>query len=396
MSEDAKEEQKKALVPEAAAAEQAAPKELAIDDYSGPGTVEAVPPGVISGCCWGSKPEPPLSVSPFVKTDPEDKPRKVKNILVILNPFGGNGRGARAWVNVKRVFEEAKVDYELKQTQHAGHATELARTEDLSKYDALAIIGGDGTINETITGLFARPDWEEKPIPVGLISGGTGNSVTVTLDETDPVETAKQIVAGYVRGIDIGKIICEEEPEENRLHWTINIVAWGLGVDANETAENCRCCGRMRYDVGALWQICRGAQRHAQLEIDGVKLENDFSTIMVQNNQHSGVDLRITPYAKVDDGFMDVVVCEQRPRGRILGMFDELKRGGSHVFLPEVDYIRFKKMRLSSETKTLLNIDGENKGSTPMTLEVFKQYLPIFYNFEKAVNADKYFGKSTV
>ena len=43
-------------------------------------------------------------------------------------------------------------------TTHAGHAREMARDNDLSGFDALCIIGGDGSIHELVNGILARAD----------------------------------------------------------------------------------------------------------------------------------------------------------------------------------------------------------------------------------------------
>jgi len=102
---------------------------------------------------------------------------------------------------------------------------------------------------------------------------------------------------------------------------------------------------------------------------------------MVQNNQHGGSNLRLAPYAHINDGLLDVILLEQRPRCRILKLFDELKREGSHVYFEEVDYRRFKKMTITTKSNNLLNIDGENRYSTPCTIEVMPSVIEIFAAF---------------
>lgn len=55
----------------------------------------------------------------------------------------------------------------------------------------------------------------------------------------------------------------------------------GLGADSNVTAENLRCCGPMRYDVGALWNVCLGKERHVRFVIDGEVLEGNYNIFLV-------------------------------------------------------------------------------------------------------------------
>ena len=93
------------------------------------------------------KKRPPSFVPSFKVENIEDLQRTVpKKLFVVMNPFGGNGAGKKAWKKAKAVFDEAKVEYDLNETQHAGHATELMQNCDFDAYDALVIIGGDGYV----------------------------------------------------------------------------------------------------------------------------------------------------------------------------------------------------------------------------------------------------------
>lgn len=98
-----------------------------------------------------------------------------------------------------------------------------------------------------------------------------------------------------MRKIDLGKI----SVSDGKVYYMCNLMGWGLGVDANITAENLRCCGPCRYDIGGIWNILKGLNRRAKVNIDGEILDDDFSCILVQNNQHGGSFLRFAPYAKI-------------------------------------------------------------------------------------------------
>eukprot|EP00455_Lapot_gusevi_P045341 TRINITY_DN5783_c0_g1_i3.p1 TRINITY_DN5783_c0_g1~~TRINITY_DN5783_c0_g1_i3.p1 ORF type:complete len:374 (-),score=81.18 TRINITY_DN5783_c0_g1_i3:46-1167(-) len=347
---------------------------ISIDEFQTPGLVHCVPPKMTRTCC-SEKPDPPLPLSAFVDTPEEKFPRLVpRRAILIMNPFSGNGRAQFAWDTVKPIFLTAGMEVVVHPTEYARHATELAKTLNFNGVDVLLVIGGDGTFNEVVNGLMLR---NEPFPPLGLIPGGTGNSVmwSIGLFRENPQAAAEVIVDGYLRKIDLGKVTMAE----NKVMYMINLLGWGLGVDANETAESCRCCGPCRYDFGAIWQILKGSRRFARCEIDDVTVEGDFCIIMVQNNQHGGSGLRLAPYAKIDDGCLDVVLARNQGRCATLGMFDELKRQGAHVYLDNVIYRRFKKMTIHSQPEnTFLNVDGENCGSTPCTIEMVHNAVTIF------------------
>jgi len=339
------------------------------------GRLKCEPPGVETGCCGSSKPHPPPFVDSFVYSSEEKEDIiKVQKVVLTYNPFSGNGRGKREFTVAMNVFKKANVEVKVIQTEYARHATKLANEFDFTGFDAFVVIGGDGTFHEFITGLMERKD--SKLIPIGLIAGGTGNSVLTSLGMLDTVKATEAIIKGSKRKVDLGKV-----SHTDGVTYMFNLLGWGLGVDANVTAESCRCCGPARYNCGALVQICKGTERTAHIEIDGEVMEKKYSIIMVQNNQHGGSNLRLAPYAHINDGLLDVIFLEQRPRCRILKLFDELKREGSHVYFEEVDYRRFKKMVITTKSNNLLNIDGENRDSTPCTIEVMPSVIEIFAPF---------------
>ncbi|CEP00658.1 unnamed protein product (mitochondrion) [Plasmodiophora brassicae] len=301
---------------------------------------------------------------------------KVQRIVVILNPFSGNGRGNRAWSKVQPVFEAANIHITLRTTESQKHAVTIARELGADAGDALVVIGGDGTLSEVLAGMMTAP--HKIDIPVGLIPGGTGNSVACSLGIKDPEVAARAIVGGRHCPIDIGKIICTSNGTK-REHFMINLCGFGLGVDANVTAANLRLFGKMRYDVGAFWQILKGRRRNMTISIDGDNVEGDILIVMIQNNKHGGVGLRLAPAAIMDDGLLDIVVLPNIGRAGTLSLFSRLKDNGKHVSDKAVVYRRFRKVTLKPDQPQRYNLDGENFDEyTEMEIEVVPRAINMF------------------
>jgi YegS/Rv2252/BmrU family lipid kinase len=341
-----------------------------------PGQLHIEPPSFSSGCCGGDPDAPPYC-SGFSRVEGKLEPVPVRNVFVVLNPHGGNGRGARAWAVVRSVFEENGVKFELLETERPRHATEALQRKNLDGFDAVVVVGGDGTISESLRGMMLRED--KRVIPFGLVPGGTGNSVVVTMEATDPRRAALNIVRGFVRRIDVGKVVTDEGT-----FYMLNIVGFGLASESNVTAENLRCCGRCRYDVAGLYNICLCKRRSTRLRIDGEDIERDVAFAMVQNNQHSGVEMRFAPYAKLDDGLFDLILFPHASVCRLLSAFDALKKGGRHIYFPECEYRRFRSLQVVSEHKSVVNIDGECNAFTPLSLDILPGALPVFFDPELA------------
>jgi len=336
--------------------------------------IKSQPHAMESGCC-GSKPEPPLSYPVIISTDDEKIEQvDVKHLCIVYNPYSGKGKASREWAIAKPIFEQHSIKLTIVPTKYPLHAQEIAAEHPLTGLDGFVVIGGDGTFHEFIQGLLSRKDG--RMIPVGLLPGGTGNNVLRSFGLLDIQNAVKSILSGTVRKIDLGKVTTKTESS-----FFINLFGWGLGVDGNVTAESCRCCGPARYNVGALVQICKGKRRQSSIQMDGKNYEGDYVLILVQNNQHCGENWRFAPYALINDGKFDCLMCRHLPRCRTLKLFDEVKRNGSHVYFDEVEYRQFQKMTITDPTPQIIMIDGENTNlRTPCTIECLRQILPIFYS----------------
>ena len=74
---------------------------------------------------------------------------------------------------------------------------------------------------------------------------------------------------------------------------------------------------------------------------------------------------------------MDIGILKKMTRRDVLKAFGMLKSEGRHVFHPRVDYHRFTTLSIKTEEPTAINIDGENIGSTPLNMSVFKHAVHI-------------------
>jgi YegS/Rv2252/BmrU family lipid kinase len=293
-----------------------------------------------------------------------------KHVTVLVNPRSGTRRGLAVLEEVKPVFAAAGTELRVQVTTHAGHAAELARTLDLDGCDGFCLIGGDGTLHEVVGGLMAR----EAPtaVPIGIIPGGTGDSVAQHLDCLDPIKAARRIVAGKTQPLDAVRVQMGED-----LAHCVNIAGWGAMVDINRTAERLRALGPPRYAMAALAHILRARRRRARLVLDGRVLEDAFLLVAVCNTQYTGKGMRLAPMADSTDGKLDVVLVRRATRLQMLQLFRKVF-DGSHVSLPCVEHHRVESFSMESDRADCLNLDGELKGSTPVSLEVVPAALRIF------------------
>ncbi len=131
------------------------------------------------------------------------------------------------------------------------------------------------TFHEFINGYMKR---KQQP-PVGFIAGGTGNSVLTSLGLTDTAKAAEMVIHGFVRRIDLGHVATL--PDDGKSKYWVNLIGWGVGVDANVVAESCRCCGPARYNFGGMVTVFQNKTRNATVDVDGCKINGPFDVMFV-------------------------------------------------------------------------------------------------------------------
>ena len=121
-------------------------------------------------------------------------------LLFIVNPRAGRTRSTAPLFDAVAHFCASGYLVDLRLTQAREDATRLAR-ELGGKFDAVVCCGGDGTLNETVTGLMDLPS----PPPLGYIPAGSTNDFASSLHLPDqPLEAARVITASGGRPLDVG------------------------------------------------------------------------------------------------------------------------------------------------------------------------------------------------
>ena len=293
----------------------------------------------------------------------------MKKYYLLVNPKGGHKRGLEIYEKVKHIFSGAGTKITVLYTEYAGHAFDFANTLDFVGYDGLCAIGGDGTMYELINGMLKRDD--NHKIPIGLITGGTGNSFMYDVDCLDPVDAAKRIVQHKLRPLDIAKVNANGE-----LFYSFNIIGWGLATDAGKLAEKLRWLGGVRYDVASIIEVLKGKDRIATLTLDQEIIKENFIFIIGCNTIHTGKAMKMAPLAQLNDGKIDLIIVRKTSRINLLKLFPKLF-SGDHIKSPLVEYRQVQNFSISLEETNDLTIDGEIIGMTPLNVKMIPKMVNV-------------------
>tara|TARA_A100000164_G_scaffold208797_1_gene185099 strand:- start:3900 stop:4787 length:888 start_codon:yes stop_codon:yes gene_type:complete len=293
----------------------------------------------------------------------------MKNLFMIVNPHGGLKKGLRILDKIKPIFNKKNIKLEILETKYAGHAQKFSNELDFSGYDGICAIGGDGTMHEIINGILKRKD--QKKLPIGLITGGTGNAFMHDLDCLNPEHAAKRIAKGFKRSIDVVKV-----QNKNDVIYAFNIVSWGMSTDISKLAEKLRIFGEQRYNMAAFIEILKNKRRLVKIIIEGNTYVGDYALILACNTIHTGKAMKVAPLAQLNDGMVDLIIARKSSRFHLLRLFPKLF-SGDHIADQIVDYRQVKKFSIEPIVNCELGIDGEILGNTPINAEVLSSAIQV-------------------
>lgn len=282
---------------------------------------------------------------------------------VILNPTAGRGAAARAWPAVRAALESGGARVERAETRDHGHAVELAEAAARAGWPVVVAMGGDGTVHEVANGLMRASGGGESVAAMGIVAVGSGNDFALLAKvPRDPAQAARRIAAGEARRVDVGRV---------GDRWFTNGV--GAGLDARVAVEanrNRRFKGMAIY-LWALAKVLRSFRPPVvRVEIDGSEvMERPMTLVSVGNGGRHGGGFWFCPTAKIDDGMLDVCVCDGLSTPRILHVLPKVIRG-AHVGESCVHMRTARRVRITSDTPLPVHADGEILAEGARELEI--------------------------
>ncbi|KAJ8283842.1 hypothetical protein COCON_G00026920 [Conger conger] len=189
--------------------------------------------------------------------------RQPCRVMLLLNPYSGKGQALALFnTHIQRMLTEAGILYTLVITERQNHARELVREADLSQWDALVIMSGDGLLFEVVNGLMEREDWETAiQTPLGILPGGSGNALAASvhhyagyqplLSEELLLSCGFLLCKGLVSQMDLVSI----NTSSNQRLFSFLSLAWGFVADVDIESEKYRYVGAARFTVGTLVRL---------------------------------------------------------------------------------------------------------------------------------------------
>ncbi|XP_047452988.1 ceramide kinase family protein [Mugil cephalus] len=180
-------------------------------------------------------------------------------LLVFINPFGGKRRGRQIYHSVVApIFELAGISSHVIVTERANQARDHLLKKDLTGFDGVVCVGGDGMFSEILHGLIGRTQQEAGlcehdptvalqpcPLHIGIIPAGSTDCVCyATVGVIDPVTSALHIILGDSQPLDV----CSVHHASALVRYSVSLLGYGFYGDVLAESEKHRWMGPLRYD----------------------------------------------------------------------------------------------------------------------------------------------------
>ena len=293
-------------------------------------------------------------------------------ILFIINPISGTKTLQRSIPNYVQELNRT-CDFSecvLYKTRKKNDARNKAASLQKHEFDLIVAVGGDGTVNEVVTGMIEG----QCDIPLAIIPAGTVNDFGKYLQiPTRPQEFAQMISNNHVEYIDVGKI------DDS---YFINVISGGMFSDIGfqVTKEEKNLLGPLAYYLNGLKSFNDEIQTQLHLTIRSeiTTIEEEASLFLLTNSSFVGGFQNIAPLANIQDGLLDLLIIKKTD---VLDLMSIVKDYSSffhnHIEHPSVRYLQAKQFEISCQEKITYDVDGEKGEHFPIVVECLHQAIPM-------------------
>jgi YegS/Rv2252/BmrU family lipid kinase len=305
--------------------------------------------------------------------------------FVVVNPRSGGGRTGRDWREIERALSAVYPHMSIGFTRKRGEATILVRQALNEGHQEIVAVGGDGTINEAINGLFDADGPLVPDAVFAFVTNGTGGDFRKSFGiEAGTGAAIKRLKTAGIHACDVGRVSCLTAGGERTTRYFVNIASFGMSGVIVDSVNRARIAklfgGSFAFAFHSAAAMLRYRNVPIRILVDGRDDEiATIATVAIANGVYFGGGMRVAPDAKPDDGLFDVVVMGGAPKGQSLAKM-KLLYTGEHVNEPHVHVFRGRHVVVAPVAETrgrpvLIETDGESAGRLPATFEILPRAL---------------------
>lgn len=291
----------------------------------------------------------------------------------IINPAAGpKDNSENLKKRIETIFENKTDSYEIYITSAPGDSFKIAHeaSSNLEEETIFYACGGDGTCFDVINGIIGKPNAH-----FGIIPIGSCNDFLKTFRPMD-FSNVENLINGQLRSIDVGKA---------NDYYFLNEINIGFDAKVNDDCNNSKAKSKnikKAYRNAIIKNFFSKLGDKLSITVDGVTKEYNSLLLVAANGQFYGGKYNCAPYAKVDDGKLDLIVVNKIGRLKFLRLIKKYEKG-LHLDNPKlkkiIDYRLESKMVIKGEKPLCACLDGEIFHWDKIQIEVLPKVIKMIF-----------------
>lgn len=281
-------------------------------------------------------------------------------LLFIVNPVSGIGKQKKIEQLVETNLDHTLFDHEVAYTEYVHHGKVLAeQAVESNNYDAIIAVGGDGSVNDVVSGLLT-PLHLYTSTPLGIIPCGSGNGLArnlkIPLNPAHAIQTLNHFKVSEIDTIEVSSSKFQDSG-----HRIIASIA-GIGFDAHVAyrMKQAKVRGLQAYAKIVAGDYFSYKEHNYRLNIDGQEIERKAWFISLANSNQFGYNTAVAPLARLDDGLIDVCIVDRIPLHH-LALTAPLLYLNHFELSQHVEYFKAREVTIYNNDEEWVNIDGEGE-----------------------------------
>ena len=288
----------------------------------------------------------------------------MNKIMVIINPTSGGEKALDYKAKLENKVRDYFEDVEIKITEKAQDATNFAEEASREHYDAVLVFGGDGTVNEVISGI-AEKDYIPK---LAIIPGGTGNLITKLLEINQDIDGAiDELDFSSTNKIDIGK------SNGNYFGYIFSIGSLPEAIH-NVGIEDKTKFGMLAYAINTMKSVVTDQAFNITVETENGNYIGPASHVLVLLTNYFA-DKKIFDEDK--DGYANILILKDASILTKLSVIPDLLKGDV-VVNENIEYMKARHIKIFSDSELETDVDGDKSDNLPVEIKVLGQHIEVY------------------
>lgn len=291
----------------------------------------------------------------------------------------GGGKTKKDWPLIAQILQREGINYEPYFTDRRLHASIIARNKIKEGYTKIIVVGGDGTMNEVINGVFAQKRIHTTEVMLGMISVGTGNDWARTFNIPSDYEGAIRTIKQQRTFIQDAGLVNYRKNGKEWKRYFINIAGLGFGARVVERANRSKEKGRsgpFLYFYNILYSLLGYRSKKAVIEIDGTSYNRKIFSLNVGIGKYNGGGMIQVPHAIADDGLYSITLIKKIGKLNVIANIKKLYNG-TITQHSKVETYMAKSLQIDGSSRLKLETDGESLGHGPVHFEIIPRSVTV-------------------